>query len=380
MTLPLPKLVERKCNPDAEGSNAGLHFDKFFDCWPEQIGGKIEPGNKLGWIKKFTGETVDASSHATRLKEIAIKLKGKVETFQTTGPFVTGMGLSNPVENGFLFHHTLGVPYLPGSSIKGMVRAWAQHWCATLKTEEDYDAHIDEICHLFGGPIYEEERDTEGKVISRQEIRAASAGSIIFFDALPVGSVELTAEIITPHTGQWRITTEPEKHPPADWVSPNPIPFLSVKEGASFQFALAPRTAAGASDLDTAFKLLKNALEWIGAGAKTAIGFGVMKTPQRLDEEKKGAQAKEQRMRQEQEESRQRAEKEAQAREAEQKAAWMPTIGHVVSYLDEEVRVISALHANGDFEASKRDGSAPVVTDKDETSFLAASWAEYDNK
>ena len=100
--------------------------------------------------------------------------------FHTKSPFLTGMGLSHPIENGFLWHHTLGVPYLPASSIKGMMRAWMRDW-----REEDRDF----VVRLFGS----------------DDANAQSAGSIIVFDALPVVTPELALEVITPHDGGWRI-------------------------------------------------------------------------------------------------------------------------------------------------------------------------------
>ncbi len=33
-----------------------------------------------------------------------------------------GMGYPSPVENGFLFHHTYGIPYIPGEALKGITR------------------------------------------------------------------------------------------------------------------------------------------------------------------------------------------------------------------------------------------------------------------
>ena len=81
--------------------------------------------------------------------------------------------------------------------------------------------------------------------------------------------------MITPHDGGWRIK---KNVTPSDWVSPVPIHFLGVKEGAKFQFAVAPRAGAGAGagedDVKDAYQLIEEALEWIGAGAKTSVGFG----------------------------------------------------------------------------------------------------------
>ena len=79
--------------------------------------------------------------------------------------------------------------------------------------------------------------------------------------------------------------------PPADWQSPNPIPFLTVKDSPTrknkFQFIIGLRK--GAEDTLTDYpgtkvsllaltqKLLVDALTSHGIGAKTAVGYGYFK-------------------------------------------------------------------------------------------------------
>lgn len=311
--LPLPRrrpgAHERKNISPGITGNRGLYYHKFFNQWsddyaktiPEHSVGAGQNGinyhtGKMSWVlaqvhgtlpdnQQFettksasggapAGDKSQIPAAASRLASLAKASDGEARDFVTTAPFVTGMGLSHPIENGFLFHHTFGVPYLPGSSVKGMIRAFAEVWCGIEEGEDGYDSHIDEIWRLFGGPIRKEWEEDDKK--KQADIRPPSVGNIIVFDALPTGPVPLMAEIITPHTADWRITKNPEKSSPADWVSPNPIPFLAVAPGASFQFALAPRkrNETSAKDLETAWGYLEQALAWTGAGAKTAIGFG----------------------------------------------------------------------------------------------------------
>ncbi len=299
-----PNHTSRKINALGVDGNRGLYWNKFFNQWNSDYTGVIEPrrdkvnktdyhGGKMSWVlsqihgalpdnsqfktsqpardHKMTGYKDQLENAAARIASLAENAGGAAKSFQTQSPFVTGMGLSHPVENGFLFHHTLGVPYLPGSSVKGMIRAWAEHWAG-----EDKEG----IFRLFG------RSDTEG---------GQAVGNIIVFDALPTEPVQLYAEVMTPHDGGWRIAEEPQNTPPADWISPNPIPFLAVREGASFQFALAPRKSGtmddtGNNDLECAWNYLEQALQWIGAGAKTAIGFGRFESDEsrqgRLESEK----------------------------------------------------------------------------------------------
>ena len=244
------------------GSNPGLVWAKFCDRWDSTECKPLGAPKKLEWINKFTGTTGDAKQltrAAEWQKALAESLGGQHEAFVTDAPFVTGMGLEHPVENGFAWHHTLGVPCLPASSVKGLVRAWAEHWL-----KEDQGA----ILRIFGDAA-------EG----------AGVGSVILFDALPLAPVALMAEVLTPHDGGWR--QNPDKAP-SDWHSPVPIPFLAMAPGAKFLFSAAPRpgSSTGAQDTETFMGWLAEALEWLGAGAKTAAGFGRF-----LNEEARARQA-----------------------------------------------------------------------------------------
>ena len=166
------------------------------------------------------------------------------------------------MENGFLWHHTLGVPYLPASSVKGLVRAWAEHWLG----EDEATIH-----RLFG-------KDT-------QKSEEGHVGNLIFFDAFPTGKVDLIAEVMTPHDGGWRQGDAPA---PSDWHNPTPIPFLAIAPGAHFQFCIAPRPGGDANKADAkkAMQWLEEALKWLGAGAKTAVGFGRFLTQEATEKER----------------------------------------------------------------------------------------------
>ena len=53
------------------------------------------------------------------------------------------------------------------------------------------------------------------------------------------------------------------------------MPFLVIKN-AHWLFAIAPRNPENAAAATEAMQALQQALEWLGAGAKTAVGYGRM--------------------------------------------------------------------------------------------------------
>lgn len=237
-------LYKTSSTPELKNGNAGLWYDKFCDMWTGEFDG-LGGSEKREWIRsvpKVAGDVELLREMQERLGCLISEMNGKAVVFKTAAPFVTGLGRSNPVENGFVWHHTLGVPYLPGSSVKGMVRAWARLW---------KKVNNDEIGRIFGPES------------------AGSVGSVVFLDALPVRPVELKAEIMTPHYGPYYQGGEP----PADWHRPVPIPFLAVAEGQEFLFGVIPRKGAS-QDCEKVIGWLVEALEVTGAGAKTSSGYG----------------------------------------------------------------------------------------------------------
>jgi len=247
--------------------NGGLWFDKFCNTWQvseNQRGyGDQPPGivsnwyscqvDKKSWLEKFMGMVGDEQQLAafSERRSRFLKVLGvKPIELATESRFVTGLGRQHPIENGFAWHHVLGVPYLPGSSVKGIVRAWTE-----LELVDTADLEADRILGML--------KKDKGNV-----------GSVIFFDALPARPVMLEKDVMTPHYGPYYHNGEA----PGDWHSPTPIPFLVVAEGQRFMFAVAPSSRGLADDCqkdcDTALEWLHAALEWLGAGAKTAVGYG----------------------------------------------------------------------------------------------------------
>lgn len=254
MSLPLYRDAVEQRPTRGPGGHAGLWFDKFCDRWRidrnactmTSRNGDDRNNPKLKWIETLTNDKVGAmpqlEESALRVVAMIERRGGSWDVFTTAGRFVTGLGRSHPVENGFAWHPTLGTPYLPGSSVKGLIRAWAQ-----LDADPKPDDRT--IERLLGSP---------GKI-----------GSISLLDAIPIESVQLEADVMTPHYAGWT-----EKEPPGDWRSPTPIPFLVTAAGTPFLFGLIPRRTVPDDDLKVVNSWLRDALAWNGGGAKTAVGYG----------------------------------------------------------------------------------------------------------
>jgi CRISPR-associated protein Cmr6 len=277
-------------------AHAGLWFERFFNGFDKNKDWQIpKPDDKQDakkdWIKTVTGQQGDKAkleNFAKRQHALVTALQGQSRCYTTDWHFVTGMGNPHPVENGFSWHPTLAVPYLAGSAVKGLVRAW-------VELEK-----IELLAEVKNGNDLPEEKQTKLKEINNRLLRwfgtedkekkekvAEQAGDFIFFDAIPHTPPTLLCDIMTPHMGDWyesgnnpldnRGNIDPSRIP-ADWHEPVPVPFLAVKN-AQFIFSIAvrkPNNDAHLAELPAIFEALNKALLWLGAGAKTAAGYGYM--------------------------------------------------------------------------------------------------------
>jgi len=190
-------------------------------------------------------------------------------------PLITGIGRLHPNEVGMAFDHVMGIPYIPSSSIKGIVRfahilGLIDNGCSSEFIKSDQRGeYIDEknkktmIPYLFGG---DQEREKNGQ----KEIQKLR-GKVIFLDAYPENVPELHVDIMNPHYGAY-YSDEEGAIPPADYLDPTPIQFLTVKPGTKFIFRVLVR-----KDYDLKKYIIKayeRALSIEGMGAKTAVGYG----------------------------------------------------------------------------------------------------------
>ena len=264
-TFPLYRGLQAPLAPSPGAMHMGLWFERFFHGYESDFAAVDQEG-RSAWLRQFDLKQVGARSEleakAEKVEQLAASQGGQARVYQCTAPFVTGMGNPHPLENGFTWHPTLGMPYLPGSAVKGLVRAAVE----LAYQGEDKPALLK---RWFG---------TEAK----GDVPEAS-GSFIFLDALPVEPCALVPEVMTPHMGKWYEkggkTPTAKDTQPGDWHSPVPVGYLTARN-LQLQFAVMPRPGVNAAELEQVWQALDYALQWLGAGGKTAQGFGTMQVDQ----------------------------------------------------------------------------------------------------
>ena len=201
------------------------------------------------FYRRAYGRWKQATSDAMRFRSVVLKL----ETRLFIG--LTGGGM---LETGCAIGHSHGAPYIPGSSVKGVVNAHAR---------ERFDSEDGgkEIRHeLFGASA------TEAPP-------AGLSGLLTFHDAWWVpesADRPLAPEIVTTHHPEYY--GQDGRTPATDFDSP--VPNAQIAVHGAFRFVIEGSPAW----LVLAEQILVAALSTRGAGAKTRTGYGLFGTPTRL--------------------------------------------------------------------------------------------------
>lgn len=231
--------------------NLGLILDKY----PPEIAIQKSEG-KGSWLREIaSGSYID-----TRLMESAYRRWLNMTTAVGASHFsavtdwrmVVGLGGETVLETDLTLHHLYGIPSIPGSALKGLTRAYVTGELEGYKSEE-IDNDNEEVKQIFGSQKH--------------------AGTVIFFDAMPVdGKATFALDIMNSHYPKYY----GEKALPTNDQDPNPVTFLTVAS-TKFMFALAPRAPRVQSDANKAKEWLQQALQQYGVGGKTSAGYGYFK-------------------------------------------------------------------------------------------------------
>lgn len=180
------------------------------------------------------------------------------------------------IKLGFTLDYVTGLPYIPGSTVKGVLRNAFHNYpdfvCEIIKGKPFDKINMEKLeRHIFG--------EWCGDNNEQKKLTIPIEKRDVFFDTIIVKSGKddriLGIDYITPHKNK-------DNKPELDELSePNPISMLKVISNVvfEFRFKLVDSNIDGIEitkeDKLDLFKLL---LEYLGIGAKTNTGFGYMET------------------------------------------------------------------------------------------------------
>ncbi|WP_330148605.1 type III-B CRISPR module RAMP protein Cmr6 [Shewanella oncorhynchi] len=189
----------------------------------------------------------DLTSDASRFTQSAMTLENRL---------LIGLTGQGALETGCSLNRNYGMPYISGSSVKGIARAWANQHLA---------GHSNELEQLFG-------------TADSEQLHRVS-GLVTFHDAwwVPEPKVKdhkpFVLDVATTHHQAYY---NGKQDKPSDKDSPIPNHLLAVQ--GSFLFVLEGEPTA----IELCQTIVGKALADNGIGAKTAAGYGYMKVDQEL--------------------------------------------------------------------------------------------------
>jgi CRISPR-associated protein Cmr6 len=245
--------------------HAGLWFDRYLLVDPDpnrKPKDETAAAQKAWLIQQTTSIEISAIYNAFYHRwRAALPSDVRLAKAEVQGRMVIGTGDKGVAEAGMTLHHTYGVPFIPGSALKGLAAAYAHRYLEGDTWRKP--------------PLQQSETITDQPLTAHEILFGStrSAGFVTFFDALYIpgsvgGNRPLAPDVITSHHSEYYVSGT---KPPADWDSPIPVPFLT----ATGRYLIALNGPAGW--VDRALTILGMALRDSGIGAKTAAGYGRMR-------------------------------------------------------------------------------------------------------
>ncbi len=239
-------------------SNASLVVDRYLRNSvkdPDYTQRKLELLSTTAHAVKFSSHSQDSINLYKLAYERHFSIvRPHCREFKTEGRMIIGLGSEIVVETGITLHHTYGVPFIPGSALKGL----ASHYCSQVWGSKEIGFKLGNKYHnlLFG----------------KQE----DAGHITFHDAwITPKTVDssIKPDVMTPHHGDYY----KGEGAPTDFDDPKPVPFISVSGTFLIAISCDDPTPAGTRWAELSLSLLTHALSDWGIGGKTNSGYGKMK-------------------------------------------------------------------------------------------------------
>ncbi|MEP0774968.1 MAG: type III-B CRISPR module RAMP protein Cmr6 [Acidobacteriota bacterium] len=371
MTMGAP----RYCGTEAAQGPPGHRFRLYLDVWHDGFEVR-ERGGRPRLLREAAGfqELAGLAQLQPRDQKLVKDLRGRQARLaalagawtleaRAVAPFTTGLGNEHPLENGFAFLDPYGLPYLPGSGVKGAVRRAAEelalfepdpegwsipavwwlfgfdpgsgcftapgdepevvreerrHWQEALQSrlagpaEGARELLRDFLALALGTPGLDADQAgarvlswvEEGSTTRRQLAEIHTRGALEFWDVIPEpADGKLRVDILNPHHNHYYQRGEA----PGDWGDPKLVHFLTLPPGTAFAFIVRFRPPlqwpervrtyfeAAEHGLPRWQRLLAAALafafDWLGFGAKTAVGYGRMAWPSQSPRHGDGAHA-----------------------------------------------------------------------------------------
>jgi CRISPR-associated protein Cmr6 len=244
--FPLPRdTAQVVLEQDGASANLGLTMDRLLAY--------EESRQQVRLVREFTDRRAllpDTAAWSDLITAWYTRWRAAAETMQAVllqarpeWRLLLGSATHNILDVGLILHPLYGVPIVPASAIKGLVRRYA---------EAVDDAPTDLVTRLLG--------------VGGEE---AEQGELIFLEGVPTAPPRLERDVTNPHFGAYYTGSSA----PVELVNPRPFFFLAVGQNSRYAFGVASRSR-DASCVEQGADWLRRGLQEIGLGAKTSAGYG----------------------------------------------------------------------------------------------------------
>ncbi|CUT04652.1 type III-B CRISPR module RAMP protein Cmr6 [Candidatus Chrysopegis kryptomonas] len=309
-------------------SNLILILNKYVPIVYARVSNKKNQGEDSIWLNYAVGEEskkvfldvlIETFNNSFYFKQSLESLKKRIEVkiqilenqhyekipvqpLKTQSCLIIGLGSQHVLETSITLHHIFGVPYIPGSALKGVCRAVVFWKLAEDKRIQNNQNELEEFQKKFYGELAKDDEE----ILKYQILFGAQnfKGLLLFLDAYPYptenNSQIFDLDVMNVHYPSYYEGSGT----PGDWENPRPIFFLVVKEGVEFQFnvlfdkfraeeilkmtdeelkknGLPEKIKELTSNLlNSNLKnemeyILKQAISEFGVGSKTRLGYGL---------------------------------------------------------------------------------------------------------
>mgnify|MGYP001773427370 CR=1 FL=1 len=270
--IPIPKFNE---NFLRECENVKLLMEKYLKLVEKQDNKYFFNSKNLMKTKSEVFEKVrmfNKEKCNSILKQIhqRMRLTGAEEVkLKTASRLVIGLGSTSVLEVSIKLHHIYGVPYIPSTAIKGILRAYNILRAVGFNLEK-YKQLEREIDNLNVEEIEKTEKLKKDivKLFGNQKFK----GKLIVLDAYPTTCPNFEEDIINVHFNNYYQNNKP----PAENMNPNPIKFLTIAKGTEFIFYFLNKSSYKELTNHSIEEDLKQATYYLGLGAKSSLGYGVL--------------------------------------------------------------------------------------------------------
>lgn len=225
-----------------------LHYFFYHDYYEEIKGGNVITANDKIYNHEF-----DLNKCPENISTDAVQLTVSYPGLLIGTGYNHEAGIKEEIICGFSFDYVTGMPYLPGSSLKGILRSAFKHPDYIKELLSSMESGNTDVATLEN-EIFEG-IDKDGNLLKTTDVFYDSFPSAANFNNI------LAEEIIAPHNCDV-------------FKSPNPLTVLKIRPETSIKFRF--KIQDGIICKEKKSELFKNILLDFGVGAKTNVGFGFL--------------------------------------------------------------------------------------------------------